>query len=528
MTPDVVSVRQNLVPLVDGGVVNPTCATGGTAQWGSTVGQAAYIHRSAFGVTRTGAMIYIGGPALSVCTLGDLLRSAGSSGVWSSTSTRRGSRVCTFTPTVVPVPTRSVCSPTGRSGRSTTCRPRAGTSSPSISGPWPTPRARHPRHPTPRSRGRDVATTDPEHGARSAARVMTAGSAPCRRAPGPVGSQPTGAPRWVTSHRSALSRRGLAWMGQDGRVRSVSSARRTRLVAPRLRFPVAVVAVVAAVGVIVLGVHFAGDTHAGPLDRTLGGPLDMRHGLVKVLGQGFADLGNPLPVALALVVLAGTAFAVRGPRGLALALGGPVLAMAATSLVLKPIVDRTRSGELAFPSGHTTAIASLAVAAGTLLLGWTIVSASCGTWGRRRSRRWSLPSQRPWSAGATTTPPTPWAGSVSPSPSCSWSPWASMWPAIVPGVGARTRLPRPDPVGRTSATPAAAPLRPPRRRVEPVTPSSRSRGRTVAAYGGGSCRARREGGFETARGRGDPLDRGAGAHGLGAADLRERAQADRD
>ena len=77
MGPDVVSVRQNLVPLVDGGVVNPTCATGGTAEWGSTIGQAAYIHRSAFGVTPTGAMIYVGGPALSVCTLGNLLRSAG-------------------------------------------------------------------------------------------------------------------------------------------------------------------------------------------------------------------------------------------------------------------------------------------------------------------------------------------------------------------------------------------------------------------------------------------------------------------
>ncbi|MCD2192061.1 hypothetical protein LQ327_01475 [Actinomycetospora endophytica] len=77
MGPDVASVRQNLVPLVDNGAVTPTCATGGTAEWGSTVGQAAYIHRSAFGVTPTGAMVYVGGPALSVCTLGDLLRSAG-------------------------------------------------------------------------------------------------------------------------------------------------------------------------------------------------------------------------------------------------------------------------------------------------------------------------------------------------------------------------------------------------------------------------------------------------------------------
>jgi hypothetical protein len=77
MTPDVAAVRQNLIPLVDHGVVDPTCATGGTAEWGSTVGQAAYINRSAFGVTATGAEIYVGGPALSVCSLGDILRSAG-------------------------------------------------------------------------------------------------------------------------------------------------------------------------------------------------------------------------------------------------------------------------------------------------------------------------------------------------------------------------------------------------------------------------------------------------------------------
>lgn len=73
----VASVRQNLVPLVDGGRVEPTCATGGTREWGSTVGQAAYIHRSGFGVTATGEEVYVGGPALSVCTLGRLLADAG-------------------------------------------------------------------------------------------------------------------------------------------------------------------------------------------------------------------------------------------------------------------------------------------------------------------------------------------------------------------------------------------------------------------------------------------------------------------
>lgn len=77
MAPDVVSVRQNLVPLVDGGELNQSCATGGTKEWGTTIGQTAFIHRSGFGVTATGVEVYAAGPALSVCTLGRILIDAG-------------------------------------------------------------------------------------------------------------------------------------------------------------------------------------------------------------------------------------------------------------------------------------------------------------------------------------------------------------------------------------------------------------------------------------------------------------------
>lgn len=77
MTSDVASVRQNLVMLVDNGKVNPTCATGGQAEWGATIGQKAFIDRSGFGVTATGAEVYVGGPALDVCTLGRILQAAG-------------------------------------------------------------------------------------------------------------------------------------------------------------------------------------------------------------------------------------------------------------------------------------------------------------------------------------------------------------------------------------------------------------------------------------------------------------------
>jgi hypothetical protein len=76
MTEDVASVRQNLAMLVDDGTVNPSCATG-SAQWGATVGNAAFIDRSAFGVTANGAEVYVAGPAMSVCTLGNILQAAG-------------------------------------------------------------------------------------------------------------------------------------------------------------------------------------------------------------------------------------------------------------------------------------------------------------------------------------------------------------------------------------------------------------------------------------------------------------------
>jgi hypothetical protein len=76
MTPDVASVRQNLVMLVDNGQVSPSCSSGSQV-WGATVGNTAFIDRSGFGVTANGAEVFVAGPALSVCTLGNILKAAG-------------------------------------------------------------------------------------------------------------------------------------------------------------------------------------------------------------------------------------------------------------------------------------------------------------------------------------------------------------------------------------------------------------------------------------------------------------------
>ncbi|MGF7236093.1 MAG: hypothetical protein ACQSGP_14200 [Frankia sp.] len=76
MSPRVSAVRQNLDMLVDGGVVNPSCTQNNTLAWGYTVGSRYYVPRSGFG-TAHGGLVYVGGPAMSVCSLGAVLQAAG-------------------------------------------------------------------------------------------------------------------------------------------------------------------------------------------------------------------------------------------------------------------------------------------------------------------------------------------------------------------------------------------------------------------------------------------------------------------
>jgi hypothetical protein len=77
MTPDVVSVRQNLNLLVDHGRPVPGLNSADTTQWGATLGNAVYVWRSGLGVTSDGALVYVGGPGLNVTDLADLLARAG-------------------------------------------------------------------------------------------------------------------------------------------------------------------------------------------------------------------------------------------------------------------------------------------------------------------------------------------------------------------------------------------------------------------------------------------------------------------
>ena len=77
MTPTVVSVRQNLNLLVDGGQPVPGLNAADTTQWGNTLGNAIYVWRSGIGITADGALVYVGGPGLNITDLANLLVRAG-------------------------------------------------------------------------------------------------------------------------------------------------------------------------------------------------------------------------------------------------------------------------------------------------------------------------------------------------------------------------------------------------------------------------------------------------------------------
>ncbi|MGO9558229.1 MAG: hypothetical protein ACLPQS_12285 [Acidimicrobiales bacterium] len=77
MTPDVVSVRQNLRLLVSNGKPVPGLNPYDNYIWGATLGGADDVWRSGLGETANGALVYVAGPGLNITSLANLLVRAG-------------------------------------------------------------------------------------------------------------------------------------------------------------------------------------------------------------------------------------------------------------------------------------------------------------------------------------------------------------------------------------------------------------------------------------------------------------------
>ncbi len=77
MTPDVQAVLQNLVLIVDHGQPAPSATYRDARIWGATLGANTVVARSGIGVTATGALVYVAGPALTARSLAESLQRAG-------------------------------------------------------------------------------------------------------------------------------------------------------------------------------------------------------------------------------------------------------------------------------------------------------------------------------------------------------------------------------------------------------------------------------------------------------------------
>jgi hypothetical protein len=77
MSNQVASVRQNLDLIVNDGKAAKGLENQNSDKWGKTLGGSFNVWRSGLGVTKDGAIIYVGGPALSISDLANVLVRAG-------------------------------------------------------------------------------------------------------------------------------------------------------------------------------------------------------------------------------------------------------------------------------------------------------------------------------------------------------------------------------------------------------------------------------------------------------------------
>ncbi|MFF7316498.1 phosphatase PAP2 family protein [Streptomyces albogriseolus] len=147
-----------------------------------------------------------------------------------------------------------------------------------------------------------------------------------------------------------------------------------------LRGRLAVVAVLAALVVVVLGVRYAGDAGPGRTDARIG---EAAYGVGAPwwhIASATDFLGDPAGALLLLTAVLVGCPTVRRPRAAVLLFAGPGLTVGVTRL-LKPLAARTINGDdnLAFPSGHTAFLAAFALALALLAAGRYGLGPTSGT-----------------------------------------------------------------------------------------------------------------------------------------------------
>jgi membrane-associated phospholipid phosphatase len=116
-----------------------------------------------------------------------------------------------------------------------------------------------------------------------------------------------------------------------------------------------------------LGALFARQRQPGWLDHAVDTRIEASLAVHHALLNDVVRLGDPRSVTVATVALLVACAVARRWRGVVLVAVAVPMAAAITEFALKPVIDRTLSGDLSFPSGHTTGITALATTIAVLL-----------------------------------------------------------------------------------------------------------------------------------------------------------------
>ncbi|MFS8197680.1 phosphatase PAP2 family protein [Streptomyces sp. CWNU-52B] len=149
---------------------------------------------------------------------------------------------------------------------------------------------------------------------------------------------------------------------------------------PSLRTSLGLVAVLAALVAVALGVLYAGHSEPGRVDRWLVEPTADSVGPPwRRVALATDFLGEPAGSAALVVGAVAACLLLRRPRAAVLVVAGAGLAVVTTTLA-KSLVGRTIHGEnLSYPSGHTAFATALALAVALLATGRLGLGRTAGT-----------------------------------------------------------------------------------------------------------------------------------------------------
>lgn len=173
-------------------------------------------------------------------------------------------------------------------------------------------------------------------------------------------------------------------MGEDDRSASGRGGRVTgrpapAVLPPSLRARLGLIAALAGLVLVVLGVLYAGDSEPGPGDariRAAVGGVGLPWWYVV---QATDSLGEPVGAALLVMVTVTGCLVLRRPRAAVLVVVGAGLTVG-TTMLLKPLVGRTiNGGHLSFPSGHTAFLTAFALVVALLATGRLGLGRAAGT-----------------------------------------------------------------------------------------------------------------------------------------------------